>query len=62
MRTNFSPTSEAARLFTARDDALRHVAGHPAAMQTNPSQPGATEEHWCEWPRRAPATRRVTGI
>ncbi|HKB58001.1 MAG TPA: hypothetical protein VKC51_10460 [Lacunisphaera sp.] len=62
MRTNFSPTAEAARLLTARDNPPGYAVAHPAAAQTSTSQPGASAERWCEWPRRAPATRQVTGI
>jgi hypothetical protein len=62
MRTDFSPTAEAARLLTARDKSLRPVARQTAAAPTNPRQPDGTGERWCEWPRGAPATRRVIGI
>ncbi len=62
MRTNFSPTSEAARLLAARDNPPRYVVAHAAAAQTSTNQLGAAEERWCEWPRRAPPPRRVTGI
>lgn len=62
MRTNSSPTAEAARLLDARDKPSRYVVAHPAVPQTSTSQPDPTGERWCEWPRRVPATRRVTSV
>ena len=52
MRTDFSPTAEAARLLARR-------AAQPKAL---PAPVLATGERWCEWPRRAPAARRFVGI
>jgi hypothetical protein len=52
MRTNFSPTSAAARLHTARE---------AQAKSTPPFAPAA-EARWCEWPRPAPVAPRRTGI
>ena len=43
MRTNFSPTMEAARRLVARE--------------TPPKPAPAAEARWCDWPRRAPAPR-----
>jgi hypothetical protein len=46
MRTNFSPTSAAARLLATR-------AASPAKADTGSNPP--MEPRWCEWPRRTPA-------
>ena len=52
MRTNFSPTAAAARRLATRGSQPPMIPA-PAAI---------AEERWCEWPRRAPAPRRVLGI
>jgi len=52
MRTNFSPTSAAARLMATRPQ--------PAKTDTGSTPP--FEARWCEWPRRTPAPRPRVGI
>jgi hypothetical protein len=52
MRTDFSPTAEAARRLAARG----------TQAPTTPAPVPAPTERWCEWPRRAPVTRRIMGI
>jgi hypothetical protein len=49
MRTNFSPTLEAARRLAAR--------GTPTKASTD-STPPMEAARWCEWPRRAAAMPR----
>ena len=62
MRTDFSPTAMAARL-AARHEADRPAASHPVATETVNNSRNVTEQLWCEWPRRKPATApRRTGI
>ncbi|MDI1318835.1 MAG: hypothetical protein PSW75_01400 [bacterium] len=52
MRTNFSPTLEAARRLCA--------SATPTKANTGSAPP--FEPRWCEWPRRTPPTRARTGI
>ncbi len=52
MRTNFSPTSAAARLLAVRE----------AQSKSNPPFTPSAGAAACEWPRRAPAAPRRPGI
>jgi len=52
MRTNFSPTLEAAR---------RHSAP-PIPAKATPAPVPVKEERWCEWPRRMAAASPRAGI
>jgi len=52
MRTNFSPTSAAARLMATRPQ--------PAKTDTGSTPP--FEARWCEWPRRTRRRARAVGI
>jgi hypothetical protein len=52
MRTNFSPTSAAARMLATRPTPSKHVS------ESNPPM----EPRSCEWPRRAPAAAPRGGI
>jgi hypothetical protein len=53
MRTSFSPTAQAARLMAARPT-VSVAAVTPIVPSSSPAPSWtATEERWCEWPRRS---------
>ncbi len=51
MRTNFSPTAQAARLLAAR--AATPARSAPAGSSAGTATWNSAEELWCEWPRRS---------
>lgn len=52
MRTNFSPTTLAAR----------RLAAGPVPAKANSGSTPPMEPGWCEWPRRTPAAPARAGI
>jgi hypothetical protein len=52
MRTNFSPTLEAARRLS--------LSATPVKVNTGSTPP--MEAQWCAWPRRTPSAPGRTGI
>jgi hypothetical protein len=69
MRTNFSPLAEAARRHAARAaaPAARATVSVSSVTPITPSSSpvpswSATEERWCEWPRRVNSLPPFRGI
>jgi hypothetical protein len=53
MRASFSPTAQAARLLAARAGSAAAPASAPGGSSSPAPSWRATEERWCEWPRRS---------